>query len=508
LLHRDDPAKGSRMRLAVAAIALLLGSVSLGLADDTKTTLTVDIGADAASLDPQVQWDTDSYSVYRNIFDNLVTRDTAGKIVPQIATDWHFTDDKTIVFNLRTDIAFQDGSKLTPDDVVFSIKRITDPAFKSPQLSQFDQIADADITGPAQVTLHTKTPYPVLLAQLVKLSIVPKAYVQKIGDTKFNQLPIGSGPYKLAAWQRGVQIALDAVPGYWRGQPPFAHVVFRPVGDVATRVADLRAGRADIVRGLDPDSAQSLKREPGLQVLSAPTERVAYLFLNALSGPTRDVRVRQAIAMAVDRDSIMTALQEGFANPVDEVLTPANFGYDATIKPWPFDPDKARAMIKAAGAEGADITFLTSPSYDRRLNEAVQQMLQDVGLKVNILVVDQPTFLRRRLGTPEEAGGMAQGRWSCACQDADGVIFPLFRTGSFWSKYSNPAFDTLVDAARTTLDDGKRLALYHDAFQILRDDVPGIGLFQDFAIYGAAKPLRWTPTANEAFFVMDMKWQP
>jgi peptide/nickel transport system substrate-binding protein len=102
---------------------------------------------------------------------------------------------------------------------------------------------------------------------------------------------------------------------------------------------------------------------------------------------------------------------------------------------------------------------------------------------------------------------MAQGRWSCACQDADGVIFPLFRTGSFWSKYSNPAFDALVDAARTTLDDTKRLSLYHDAFVILREDVPGIGLFQDFAIYGAAKPLRWTPTANEAFFVMDMKWQ-
>jgi peptide/nickel transport system substrate-binding protein len=496
------------MRVAASALALLLGAAPIAFAQPVKDTLTVDLVADAATLDPQIQWDTDSTSVYRNIFDNLVTRDTSGKIVPQVATAWHFVNDTTLVFDLRTDISFQDGSTLTPGDVVFSIKRITDPALKSPQLSQFDQITDAEVTGPAQVTLHTKTPYPVLLAQLVKLSIIPQAYVLKVGDVRFNQEPIGSGPYKLASWQRGVQIALDANPTYWRGKPPFAHVIFRPVGDVATRVADLRAGRADIVRALDPDSAQGVKQEPGIQVLSIPSERVVYLFVNALAGPGRDVRVRQAIAMAIDRDGIMNALQEGFAKPVNEMLMQADFGYAADIQPWPYDPDKARALIKAAGAEGASLTFLTSPVYDRRLNEAVQQMLQDVGLKVNIAMVDQPTFLRRRLGTPEEAGSLAQGRWSCACQDADGVIFPLFRTGSFWSKYSNPAFDKLVDAARTTLDETKRRTLYHSALEILREDVPGIGLFQDFAIYGAAKPLHWTPTANEAFFVMDMKWQP
>jgi peptide/nickel transport system substrate-binding protein len=489
--------------LLAAAVVAARPAWAQGSAHDT---LVVDIGADAATLDPQIQWDTDSYSVYRNIFDNLVTRDTSGKIVPQVATAWHFTDDRTVVFDLRTDIVFHDGSKLTPEDVAFSVARIIDPAFKSPQLSQFDQITDVDVTGPAQVTLHTKTPYPVLLAQLVKLSIVPKAYVQKVGDVAFNQSPVGSGPYRLAAWQRGVQVLLDANPAYWRGTPPFAHVVFRPVSDVATRVADLRAGRADIVRGLNPDAAEGLRDEKTVQVLVAPTERVAYLFVNALAGPTKDVRVRQAIAMAIDRDSIMSALQQGFAKPVDEVLTPANFGYDDSIKPWPFDPERARAMIKAAGAEGAHVILLTSPVYDRRLNEAVQQMLADVGLSVDITVVDQPTYLRRRLGTPEEAGGISQGRWSCACQDADGVIFPLFRTGSFWSKYSNSAFDAAVDSARVTLDEVERRKFYHTALDILREDVPGIGLFQDFAIYGAAKQLHWTPTANEAFFVMDMSW--
>jgi peptide/nickel transport system substrate-binding protein len=149
-----------------------------------------------------------------------------------------------------------------------------------------------------------------------------------------------------------------------------------------------------------------------------------------------------------------------------------------------------------------------SPVYDRKLAEAIQQMLQDVGLKVEIVMLDHPTFLRRRQGRPDEAGNLALGRWSCACQDADGVIYPRYRTGTIWSKYSNPAFDTEVDAARVSIDPKKRLAHYKRAFEIMREDVPSVGLFQDFAIYGAAKQLRWTPTPDEAFFIFDMKWVP
>jgi peptide/nickel transport system substrate-binding protein len=489
-------------------LALALALLATPALAQTKDALTVDLPGDVATMDPQLQWDTESYTVYRNLFDNLVTRDVTGKIVPQVAAAWHYADDTTIVFDLRSDITFQDGTKLTPEDVVFSVRRITNPSFKSPQLSQFDQITGAEVTGPNQVTLRTKSPYPALLAQLVKLSIVPRAYVEKVGDQKFNQEPMGSGPYRLRNWQRGVGSTIEAVDGYWRGRPPFRTVTFRAVPDTPTRIADLRTGRADITRGLSPDDAESVKNEKGLQLLPVATERVAYLFINTLATPTKDKRVRQAIAMAIDRDTIISALQQGYAKPVNIVLTPANFGYIPDIPGWPYDPAKARALIKAAGAEGAVLTFITSPSYDRRLNEAVQQMLGEVGLKVEISMTDQPTFLRRRQGTPEEAQALSQGRWSCACQDADGVIFPLFRSGSAWSKMANPAFDAEVDAARSVIDEGKRLAHYRKAFEILRDEVPGIGLFQDFAIYLARKELKWTPTANEAFFIMDMKWVP
>lgn len=495
--------------LVSATLFAALGLISPALAQPAaKTALTVDIPNDAATLDPQLQWDTDSYSVYRNIFDNLVTRDDQGNIVPQVAKAWHYADPTSLVFDLHDDIRFQDGTKLTANDVAFSIRRIIDPALRSPQLSQFDQITSVDVTSPTQVVVHTKTSYPVLLAQLVKLSILPEAYVRKLGNDAFNQMPMGSGPYRLGSWQHGVQTVLTANEAYWRGKPPFQTVTFRVVPDDGTRMADLRSGRADLVRQITPDDAQALKSAPGLQVLATPTERVGYLSVNALAGPARDVRVRRAIAMAIDRDTIISALLEGYAKPVNVVLTPASFGYTPDIKAWPFDPAQAKSLIQQAGATGATLTFLTSPAYDRRIVEAIQQMLGDVGLKVDIAQLDQPGFLKRRQGPPEDAGTLALGRWSCACQDADGTIFPLFRSGSLWSKYANPAYDKEVDEARTLIDPAQRMAAYHRAFTILHDDVPGVGLYQDYAIYGASSHLRWTPTPNEAFFVFDMRWQP
>jgi peptide/nickel transport system substrate-binding protein len=493
-----------RLSIIAAILACLIMPVA---AQAAKDTLIIDAPNDAATLDPHVQWDADSYGVYRNIFDNLLTRDTSGKIVPQIATAWHYVDDTHVEFDIRNDVKFQDGTPLTADDVAFSVKRITRPDFRSPQLSQFDQIADAEVLGPTKVRLAMKSHYPVLLAQLVKLSIVPRAYVERVGDQEFNLKPLGSGPYKLREWQKGVQVTLDANDSYWRGKPPFKTVVFRAVPDVSTRVADLKTSNADLVRLLPPDDAVVLRSDIRLAVLTVPSERVGYLFVNSQAGPTTDLRVRRAIAYAIDRQTLVSALLEGFARPVDSIAAEPIFGYIPDIAGYPYDPDKARALVKEAGAVGASISFLTSPAYDRRVVEALQQMINDVGLKVDIVMLDHATFLRRRQGTPESAGGLALGVWSCACQDADGIIFPLFRSGSGWSKYSNPAYDAAVDAARSTLDPEKRLADYHKAYEILREDVPGLGLYQAFATYGARKELKWQPTPNESLFVMDMSWQ-
>jgi peptide/nickel transport system substrate-binding protein len=497
--------RSGRRVASLLAAALLVAGASAAWAD--KANFVVDLPTDPASLDPHLQWDPDSYAVYRNIFDNLVTRDQAGAIVPQIATAWRYEDDTHIVFTIRDDVSFQDGNKLTPEDVAFSVRRITDPAFRSPQLSQFDQITNAEVTGPHEVRLTTRTAYPVLLAQLTKLSIVPKAVVERDGAA-FNQSPIGSGPYKFVSRTQGVRVVLEANPAYWRGAPPFAHVEMHPVGDESTRIADVRTGRADIARILSTDNADQLRNDSAVNVLWTPTERVTLFMLNTLDGPTKDPRVREAIAHAIDRDTIVEALLKGYAKPVNEPLTPASFGYDPSIPAYGYDPAKARALLQAAGvAPGTKISLLTSPVFDQRVVQALQQMVTDIGLSAQLTMVDLATYLKLRQGRPDEAGDVSYFRWSCGCQDADGTLFPLFHSSSQWAKYRNAAVDRALEAGRNTLDEANRRAAYHDALTAIHADIPVVPLFQDVAMYAARKPVQFQPTASESFFLFSMGWK-
>ena len=186
---------------------LFMACVCLSAFAVTEEDIVIDLSGEPASLDPHVQWNPASYYVYRNIFDNLLTRDNEGKIVGQVAETWEQITDTTLKLTIREGIFFHDGEPLEPSDVVFSIKRIIDPEFGSPQLGQFNKIVDA-VAEENTVIIFTADPYPSLLAQLVKLSVVPEHIISKVGDSKFNDAPIGSGPYAFLEWDRGNMVRL------------------------------------------------------------------------------------------------------------------------------------------------------------------------------------------------------------------------------------------------------------------------------------------------------------
>lgn len=499
----------SRVSKAAAAflVATALG-LGAGPALAAKDRFVVDLVNEPSSLDPQVQWNPDSYYVYRNIFDNLVTRDDKGEIIPQVATAWKQVSDTEIEFDLRSDIAFHDGSKLTADDVVYSVKRITDPKFASPQLGQFDKITDAIALSPTKVKLVTAGPYPALLAQLVKLSIVPKAVVEAVGKDAFNLKPVGSGPYKFESWQRGVNVQLTRNDAYWGTKAPFPAAVFRAVPDAATRLANLQAGASDLVVTLDADQAAQLKSSPKAQALIGLTERVAYVRLNTTKPPFDNPKLRLAAAYAIDKQAMIDGLLGGHDKPVPELLTPAIFGWVDGIKAPEHDLAKAKALIAEAGpAAKAEIDLATSPVFDQRIVQAIQQMLTEAGFNVKIAMSDMATYLKRAQAGPETTSLLSFGRWSCACQDADGVLFPLLHKSSGWSAYRNPKMDALLEEARATLDTSKRLAAYKQVHEIVATDVPVVPLYQAVVIYGAAKNLTFQPTPNESLFINRMSWK-
>ena len=493
-----------RFLIATTAATALLGAATVA----AKDMLVIDNVQEPATLDPHRQWNPDSYTVYRNIYDNLVTRDASGAIVPQVATSWTAASDTEMDFQLRDDITFHDGTPLTAEDVVYSVKRITNPEFKSPQLGQFSKIVGAEATGTHSVRLTTDGPYPVLLAQLVKLSIVSGDHTEEVGDEQLNLEPMGSGPYRFVEWRKGVKVSLERNDGYWRGQPPFARVEFAAVPDTATRMADLRTGKADLIVGLNPDDALQLQDASGVEVRSAPTERVGYLMMNTQGGPLVDKRVRRAIAHAIDRKLIIDALLGGYSQVTNQLLTPAHFGYIEGLEWHDFDQEQARALLAEAGhGDGLEIEIITAPPFDQRIIQAMQQQLSDVGVTLKISMSDMSTFLARRRADPDGFGDTVFGRWSCACQDADGVLFAMFHSDSVWSKYANPELDKWLVAGRSTLDEAERLAAYTEAHAIIREETPSIPLYQAAAIYGAKSGLKWSPTANESVFVMDMAWE-
>ncbi len=473
-----------------------------------KDRFTVDLVNEPSSLDPQVQWNPDSYSVYRNIFDNLITRNDKGDIVAQVATSWKQVSDTVVEFQIRTDVAFHDGHKLTPEDVAFSVRRITDPAFGSPQLGQFSKIAKAEVSGANTVRITTNGPYPALMAQLVKLSIVPKHVVEAVGKDAFNLKPVGSGPYVFQEWQRGVAVTVVRNDKYWGTKGPFPTVVFRAVPDAATRVANLQAGASDLAVTLNSDLAAQLKSSAKAKVVSVPTERVAYLRLNPSKPPFDNDKVRQAVSLAVDKASLVEGILGGFDKPVNQMLVPAHAGYTPDLPASPYDLKKAQALIREAGpAAKVEIELATSPVFDQRIVQALQQMLVEAGLNVKINMSDMANYLKRAQSTPDIVPALSFGRWSCACLDADGVLYPLLHKSSAWSAYRNTKVDGLLDEARQTLDPKKRIDAYRGVNLAVIHDVPLVPLYQSAALYGASKGLTWQPTPDESLFLNRMTFK-
>jgi peptide/nickel transport system substrate-binding protein len=506
--RREGETVTRRSRIRGATLSLAAALALMGGAASAKERLTVDLVNEPSSLDPQLQWNPDSYYVYRNIFDNLVTRDDGGTIVPQVATAWRYLSATEVEFTLRDDIVFHDGVRLTAADVVSTVKRITDPAFASPQLGQFNKIVDAVADNPTTVRLKTDGAYPALLAQLVKLSILPRHVVEAVGKDAFNQKPVGSGPYRFAGWRRGIEVVLERNETYWGAKGPFATVVFRAVPDAATRVADLQAGSADLVVTLDSDLAAQIKASRRGKVLSVLTERVAYFGVNSQRAPMTDKRLRQAVAYAIDKQALVDGVLGGYDKPMSELVSPASFGYVDGIGAPAYDPAKAKALIAEVGAAAkTPVTLLTAPVFDQRVVQAIQQMLVDVGLDVKIEMIDLTTYLRQMQSGPESAPQLAFSRWSCACQDADGALFPLLHSSSGWATARDARLDELIVAARQTLDQAQRLALYRQVHERVASEVYDIPLYQSAILYGAAPNLDWTPTPNESMFLNRMRWR-
>ena len=464
------------LRIAVALVLAFTLSWSLA------QTLVVAQGTDAVSLDPHDVTDSPSATVTSHIYETLYELTPEGDIVPNLATGHTVSADGLVWdFTLREDVVFHDGTPLTAEIVKGSMDRFLDPENAFAFVFLLARVESIEAVDTYTVRFNLETTFAPFLAHLTHstTAIILPAAVEQFGED-FGENPVGTGPFRLANWDRGSRIDLERFDDYWGEMPGIERLAFLAVPEDTTRMALVEAGEADVAVRVPPADVPRLNAAPGVTVENVSSLRTIYIYFNHTMEPFTDRTVRQAINYAVNKEEIAEFIFGGAVRPSDAAISPGIFGYTPVGK-YEYDPERARSLLAEAGFPDGFSTTLYCPTgrylRDIQTCEAVQSQLADVGVNATIETLEWSAYLDfTRRPADENTVPMAMLGWGTVTGDADYGLFALFHTsehvpaGSNRSFYSNSIVDALLDEARTTPDDSLRLQLYEDVLQILRDD--------------------------------------
>ncbi|VFR21574.1 Oligopeptide ABC transporter, periplasmic oligopeptide-binding protein OppA (TC 3.A.1.5.1) [plant metagenome] len=498
---------GSSVATVRRVSAFLLSGLALscsapGVAAAPAQEIVVAIGSEPTTLDPQIQDDGAVHIVTDNLYETLYVRDAAGKLHPGLASALpRQIDPLTWEVTLREGIRFHNGEPLDAKAVAFSLKRIVDPALKSSQFSYVSTIKDAVAVDAKTVRVTTVQPDPVLTARLYWLKIVPPGAA---GKPDFASKPVGTGPYRFVRWDRGQDIVLEANPDYWGAKPQVPRVVFRFIPDASARLAGLLAGEVDLTTNVAPEFAARAPKVEKVEGLELP-----YIVINSRPGsPTADVRVRQALLYAINKQELADTLFEGNATATTgQLLVPEAFGFDPAIKGYPFDPDKARSLLKEAGAEGATIGLLGPGGRflkDRDVVEAIAGYWTAIGLKVDLRIPEWSEY-QKRIYDPAVRPDVYYSSSGNELFDADRAITAYYHPTGSGASNANTELGQKIEAARYGVDPQKRQALYSEILKFSEEQGYVASLLRVKDIYGLSKRLVWTPRVDGKLFLKDAR---
>ncbi|WP_158966313.1 ABC transporter substrate-binding protein [Chachezhania sediminis] len=480
--------------LMAATAALTLPVLAPGAQAQTPPgVLIVGQIAEPKSLDPAADTAVNDFRILVNLYEGL-TRYKSGtlEVEPALAESWTISDDGTeYTFKLRPGVTFHDGTPLNAEAVKFNFDRMLDEAHPYhdtgpfPLAFFFGSVDKTEVVDDMTVKFTLSAPYAPFLSNLAYptgLIVSPEA-VKKDGKD-FGRAPVGTGPFKFVEWKSNERVVIDKYEDYWGDKAGLQAVVFRPITDANTRVAEMLAGGIDMMVEVPPTSIGEFRTD-AYQIFEEAGPHVWFLILNAKDGPFADKKVRQAANYAINKSAIVNDVLEGTAT-VAAGPTPPAFGwaYNDSLEPYPYDPEKARALLKEAGAEGAKLTFFVTEGGSGMLDPipmgtAIQADLEAVGFDVEIQTYEWNTFLGEVNPGLSGKADMAEMAWMT--NDPDTLPYLALRTEAWPDKggfnsgyYSNPEVDKLLDAARTETDQAKRAKLYQQMQTIVQDDAPWV----------------------------------
>jgi peptide/nickel transport system substrate-binding protein len=475
-----------RTGAAAAGASVVLGRVARVTAKGELEHVTMGMPVEPGTMDPHMHVNRWTLDVHNQCFDQLVHRDPKAKMIPGLATAWKQRDERTWRFELRKGVKFHGGEPFDAESVKYSYDRIMDPNVKSPMASSLRLVEKVSVVDPQTLEIVTKAPAPVLPAYLsLYTNIASKAWMTSKGPEVAVRTINGTGAFKLVEWRKGDHIKLARNDGYWGGRPAVRSATIRPIPDANSRILALQKGEADIIQDVPPALADEITKNAELRVSAVPSIRVHFIVLRPDVKPLDDPRVRQALNYAVNKEAITKQLLRGYGQPLTQILTPAMFGYAADVPGFPYNPDKAKALLREAGVPKGFSTEISGPQLNSDVIEAVAGNLREVGVEANIRVEEQKVnyeSLMKRKATPLHY--LSWGNWNLF--DADGTVPFLYLADSQWSYYTpSSRFVELNRLASTTMDGKKRAEAYHELMKICQAEAPLLLLYQQFDINAA-----------------------
>jgi peptide/nickel transport system substrate-binding protein len=464
--------------------------------------VTIAIGSDPVSLDPQARDDSNGHVVRAQIFESLTNRESSMEIGPGLAESWDQVDDTAWQFTLREGVTFHNGEPFNADAVVYSIERINDPGFDKSFEFASETISGATAIDETTVEIETNGADPILPSRLDWLAMVPP---EASANADFAENPIGTGPYKFVEWRRGSQISLTANEDYWGPAPSIKDVVIRTIPEANTALAALQTGEIDLVKNLFPEQLGQVPK-----VAATPGLESFMIRLNTWGGETTELLVRQALNYAIDKDAIAEALFGGYAETLQgQAITSSEFGFNPDLEPYPYDPDMARDLLGQAGFESLDVNFVgTSGNWlkDKEVTEAVAGQLEEVGIHSNLSILELSAYYNAMLN-PEKASQAELAFISVSGEllDAQKTLNGWFACEGAANVYCNEVIDQMIADARVETDSGAREQLLQETWQALRDDAASIFLVSPQNIWGLTERLQYEPRIDSEVRVADMQ---
>lgn len=462
--------------------------------------------SESVTLHPHEATDVYSRRVISNIFDRLIETDEELKIVPGLAESWEQIDPLTLKFNLRKGVKFHNGEEVTSEDVKYTFEN----AKKSAKVGTlYSMISEVETPDKYTVIIKTNAPSGSLMHHLTHItaSILNKKYYESTENT--NQNPMGTGAYSLVEWKPGSHMTLKRNDEYFRGKPAIETVEVRVIPEENSRVIAIETGEHHITGDIDSIGRRMLAGHKDATIHEISSLGVAYMGINTEKGALKDVRVRKAIAMGIDRDSMIEAVLGKTIEKANSLLGPGVVGYSKDTKVFEYNPEEAKKLLAEAGIETLDLTIVTSNNDLRKqMAEIMQAQLKDIGINIKIEILEWATFLNT---TGSGKADLFMIGWSNSSGDADYGMTPMLHSsmkGNSGNRsfFDNAEFDALLEAGKVELDPVKRAAIYDEAQDLMNREVPILPIYFMPASAGVRKEVKGfvqSPINNPTFYKLS-----